>query len=196
MIPEWFQMSLRYLATTIFDAGKLKPKYLFKKLFILKKSRIFNQNKYSFFLNREYSFKTNIHLFKIQNIHSKKLFIFENPKYSFKENIHFFKIGLIAQGYMRTEDKGERGFKLSTKKAAKNLNDFKHSLIVLETLLNTRGILQMIICTTLDYCNCQRHFWVFLKVRVPMEIWVTIFFETWLYVYSATLTQLHKNLPV
>ena len=27
MIPEWFQMILKHLLTTIFDAGKLKPKY-------------------------------------------------------------------------------------------------------------------------------------------------------------------------
>ena len=90
MIHEWFQMSLRHLGTTIFDAGKLEPKYLFKTLFILWKSRIFIQNKYSFvsksrifiqskysfFLNPEYSFKKNIHFLKIQNIHSNKIFIF------------------------------------------------------------------------------------------------------------------------
>ena len=54
-------MSLRHLATTVFDAGKLKPKYLIKELSNLRKSRIFIQNKYSFFKNLEYSFKTNIH---------------------------------------------------------------------------------------------------------------------------------------
>ena len=53
-------MSLRHLATTIFDAGILKPKYLFKD--------------YSFY----------------KNIHSKQIFIFKNPEYSFKTNILFF----------------------------------------------------------------------------------------------------------
>ena len=58
-------MSLRHLATTIIDAGKVKPKCLFKN--------------YSFYKNPEYSFKTNIHFSK-------------NPEYSFKQNINFFKI--------------------------------------------------------------------------------------------------------
>ena len=49
MIPVLFQMSLRHLVTTIFDVGKLKPKYLFKN--------------YSFYKNPEHSFKTNIHFF-------------------------------------------------------------------------------------------------------------------------------------
>ena len=61
MIPEWFEMSLKHFSATIFDGGKLKPEYLFKKIiylfkiihskqiFIFKKSRIFIQNKYSFF---------------------------------------------------------------------------------------------------------------------------------------------------
>ena len=99
MIPEWFQKSLRHFATTIFDTGKLKPKYLFKKLFILWKSRIFIQNKYSFLKNPESSFKTNIHFSKIQNIHSKKYSFFQNSAFSFKKNIHFFKRGRIGQGY-------------------------------------------------------------------------------------------------
>ena len=30
--PELFEMSLRFFATTGFDAGKLKPKYFFKKI--------------------------------------------------------------------------------------------------------------------------------------------------------------------
>ena len=30
--PEWFELSLRYFATTGFDAGKLKPNYFFKKI--------------------------------------------------------------------------------------------------------------------------------------------------------------------
>ena len=63
--------------TTIFDVGKLKPKYLFKKLFTSSKSKWFIQIKYLFFRNPEYSFTTNINTFiKIQNIRSKKLFIF------------------------------------------------------------------------------------------------------------------------
>ena len=84
-------MSFRHLATTIFDADKLKPKYL--SLLLLQKS-------YSFYKNPEYSFKTNIHfLKKIQNIHSKQIFIllnhpeysFKGPEYSFKKNIHFYR---------------------------------------------------------------------------------------------------------
>ena len=84
MIPEWFQMSLRHLATTFFNVGKLKPKYLFKKLFTLSKSKWFIQIKYLFFRNPEYSFKTNIHFFKKKS----RIFI--------QENIHFFKRGRIA----------------------------------------------------------------------------------------------------
>ena len=44
MIPELFHTSMRHLATTIFDAGKLKPKYYIqnihsnKILFFLKKA--------------------------------------------------------------------------------------------------------------------------------------------------------------
>ena len=89
MIPEWFQMSFRHLVTTIFDAGKLKPKYLFKKMILwkskiilqdkcsfFKKSRIFIKKNYSFFLKPEYSFK--------------KLLIFWNPEYSFETNIQSF----------------------------------------------------------------------------------------------------------
>ena len=110
MIPEWFQMNLRQLETTIFEAGKLKPKYLLKIIFILSKSKIFIYNKYSFFEKSRMFIPKNIHIFKIQNIHSEKLFIslkfrifiqknysfFQNPPYSFKENIHFSKIGRIA----------------------------------------------------------------------------------------------------
>ena len=91
MIHEWFQMSLRHLGTTIFDAGELEPKYLFKTLFILWKSRIFIQNKYSFVLNPEYSFNANIHFFKIQNIHSKRLLILFKSRKFIQKNIHFLK---------------------------------------------------------------------------------------------------------
>ena len=66
---------MRHLAITIFNAGKLKSKYLFKKLFILEKSRIFIQNKYSFVL------KSKIFIQKI------RIFI-------------FFKSGRIVQGYL------------------------------------------------------------------------------------------------
>ena len=44
MVPELFEMSLKPITAIIFDAGKLKPEYIFKKI---------------------------IHLFKI--IHSKEL---------------------------------------------------------------------------------------------------------------------------
>ena len=63
MIPEWFEMSLKFFSATTFDVGKLKPEYIFKKI---------------------------IHFFK--TIHSKQTFIFEGKKlkYLFKTNIHFF----------------------------------------------------------------------------------------------------------
>ena len=61
-------ISDEFETTTIFEAGKLKPKYLFKKSFILK--------------NPKYSFKANIHFLKIQNIHSKKIFIFSKEAVS------------------------------------------------------------------------------------------------------------------
>ena len=54
-------------------AGKLKPKYLFKKLLVFK--------------NPEYSFKTNIHLLKLV----QKVIHFFNPNYSFKKYITFLK---------------------------------------------------------------------------------------------------------
>ena len=104
MTTELFQMSLRHLATTVFDEGKLKPKYVLKNLInFIKIQNIHSKQIFIFFKNPEYSFKanihffeypeysfkTNIHFFKIQNIHSKKLFIFLKsrifiqPKYSF-----------------------------------------------------------------------------------------------------------------
>ena len=48
MIPEWFGMSLRHFATTVFQT----------------KTRIPIQKDYSFFLNPEYSLKTNIYFLK------------------------------------------------------------------------------------------------------------------------------------
>ena len=99
MIPEWFQKSLRHFATTIFDTGKLKPKYLFKKLFILWKSRIFIQNKYSFLKNPESSFKQIFIFLKSRIFIQKKYSFFQNSEFSLKRNIHFFKRGLIGQGF-------------------------------------------------------------------------------------------------
>ena len=104
MIPEWFQMSLRHFATTIFEAGKLKPKdLLFIQLFILQKSRMFIQNKYSFI--------------KLQNIHSKQLLIFFeswifiqknysflwNPEYSLKKMLTFLKEAVSAKAKTKTK---------------------------------------------------------------------------------------------
>ena len=68
-------MSLRHLAAITFDAGKLKPKYLFKKLFVLKKSKIFIQNKYYFFLK--------FRVFIQKNFIFSKSRIFIQTKYSF-----------------------------------------------------------------------------------------------------------------
>ena len=90
MIPEWFQMILRHLLTKILDVGKLNPKFLFKKLFILWKSIMSIQNKYSFSSNLEYSFKINFHFFKIQNSHSKKLFIFLKSRIFIQTKYSFF----------------------------------------------------------------------------------------------------------
>ena len=92
-------MSLRHLATTIFDAGKLKPKYLFKNC--------------SFYKNPEYSFKRNNLFLKIQNIHSKQIFIFlkiqnihsnkilifSKSRIFIQTKYSFFKKGRIEQGY-------------------------------------------------------------------------------------------------
>ena len=69
MVSVWFQMSLRHLLTTIFDAGILKPKYLFKI--------------YSFI--------------KIQNIHTKQIHFFKNPEYSFKKLFTLFKARIFIQ---------------------------------------------------------------------------------------------------
>ena len=93
-------MSLRHLVTTIFDAGKLRPKCLLKKLFILEKSKIFIQNKYSFFQKSRIFIQTNIHFFKIQNIHSKKYSFFKSQIF-IQKNIHFFERDRIGQGYPR-----------------------------------------------------------------------------------------------
>ena len=51
---ELFEMSLNYFLATIFDAGKLKPEYIFKKTIHFFKS-LFKTNIH--FLNPEYSLK-------------------------------------------------------------------------------------------------------------------------------------------
>ena len=82
-------MSLRHLATTIFDAGQLKPKYLFKNDSSRKNPEYLFKTNIPFFKNPEYSFKANIKFLKNQKTHSKKLFIllkspiFVQRKYSF-----------------------------------------------------------------------------------------------------------------
>ena len=93
-------MSLRHLATTIFDAGKLKSKYLFKKLFIFRKiPNIHSKQIFIFFQIQNIHSQEIFIFFKIQNIHSKKLLFFFNPEYSFKKVFIFFKRGRIGQGY-------------------------------------------------------------------------------------------------
>ena len=52
---------------TVFDAGKRKPKYLFKK--------------YMFYENPEYSFKTNIQYF----LEYLEYSLSKNPEYAFKK---------------------------------------------------------------------------------------------------------------
>ena len=83
------------MATTIFDAGKLKPKYLFKKLLnfvkiqnihskiiliLFKKIRIFIQNRYQFFFNLEYSYKKSFMSLK-STIFIKNIDFFKKRQY-------------------------------------------------------------------------------------------------------------------
>ena len=68
---------MRHFATTVFDAGKLKPEYLFKRIIHFYRIQNIHSNKYSFFKSQEYLFKTNIH--------------FQNIEYSFRTNVHFLK---------------------------------------------------------------------------------------------------------
>ena len=61
---------------------KLKPEYIFKKIILFLGSRIFIQNKYSFF--------------KISRIFIQKI-IFLNPEYSFKKIFIFLKSRIFIQ---------------------------------------------------------------------------------------------------
>ena len=76
--------------TTVFDAGKLKPKYLFEKIIhFMKIQNIHSKQIFIFFRNLKYSFKK-IFTFSKSSINIKKIIVFLNAEYSFKRNIHFF----------------------------------------------------------------------------------------------------------
>ena len=95
-------MSLRHLATTIFDAGKLNQN-IDSKNYFFQKPRIFIPNKYSFFKNPEYTFRTNINFLKSTIFIKKKLinyYFFLKSQICIQQKYSFFKRDRIGQGYL------------------------------------------------------------------------------------------------